>query len=451
VNLQDIRRALSGKLWFIHEPKFNEMLALLELGMAAEAAGRAKFFAQLAAESEIRAARTRMIGAGNSGAVAVLPMYGVVTHRGSMWASFFGGAAVEDITQQLRQAVNDPGVKAVVLDVDSPGGDVEGIDELASEIYQARKQKPITAVSNSLCASAAYYLASQANELLVSPSSLTGSIGVYTTHGDYSGALDNAGIKVSLIKFGENKAEGNPYEPLTDPAREHMQEMVDTFGNQFEKAVARGRGVKQDEVHKKFGQGRVFDAKKAVQLGMADRVATFDEALAKHGAARNVSARMFSGISLEAMHAAEKNTKRVDGEDLEKSAFAYQGSDDHDDWKLPIKFSDEEKTKSHIRNAISRWGSTDMPNAEEKKKARGRIKSAAKAHGIDVDDESLAKADVGDPDDDCSCSCAECKSGDCEACSHEACACDGCACDAAAKARKARTAIERRKLELAAA
>jgi signal peptide peptidase SppA len=490
VKIQEIRRALSGKMWFIHEPKFNELLAFAELaceGGAAFERFRAHAVEQLAAQ----AARARTVASGGFGAVAVVPLYGMLAHRGSFWSMYFGGATVESLTDQLRQAVNDPLVSAIVLDVDSPGGDVEGIDELASEIYQARKQKPVTAVSNSLCASAAYYLASQASEILVSPSSLTGSIGVYCAHEDDSKYLDNLGIKITLVKYGENKAEGNPYEPLTDPARDHMQQMVDTFGQMFDKAVARGRGMKAEDVHSKFGQGRVFDAKKAVQLGMADKVGTFDDALLKHGVTRTPGARgasaicehVFIGELISAgvdasgnyvqVFAAEKKTKRVDGEDLEKSAFAYRPTDELDDWHLPIEFSDEEKTKSHIRDAIARWSSTDMPDKDEKEKARGRIKAAAKKHGIELadgdlqgaakkkkadgtDDDEYADVDDPDPDSDgdgdCACACGQCKAGNCEICSCENCACDGCACDAATKARekKARNAIERRRLEMEA-
>jgi len=88
-------------------------------------------------------------------------------------------------------------------------------------------------------------------------------------------------------------------------------------------------------------------------------------------------------------------TKRVDGEDLEKSAFAYQGSEKLADWKLPIKFSTDEKSASHIRNAIARWKSTDMPDAAEKDKARGRVKAAAKEHDIEIADGSLDDASDG--------------------------------------------------------
>ena len=97
-------------------------------------------------------------------------------------------------------------------------------------------------------------------------------------------------MKLELIKYGENKAEANNLGPLTDSARAHMQEMVDTYGKAFERAVARGRGITQDDVHKKFGQGRIFDAKTAVRIGMADRVGTLADVLSSP-AALDVSKR----------------------------------------------------------------------------------------------------------------------------------------------------------------
>ena len=305
---KNLSLSIAGKIWGIYRQSFNEMLALLEFGAMSDGSSRADFFASLRADQDRRAANARSITS-NSGTIAVIPIYGILAQRGSFWLMFFGGATCEGISAQLRQAVNDPTVKAIVLDVDSPGGDVAGIIELANEIFQARKTKPITAVSNSMCASAAYWLASQATELLVSPSSTTGSIGVYMLHEEYSKALENAGIKDTFIKFGENKAEGNDVEPLTDEAREHFQALVDSTGQDFEKAVARGRKVTQDEVHKKFGQGRVFDAKTAVKLGMADRIGTFDDALAKHGAARTQLTHADSEIP--AFNAADSSLQNV--------------------------------------------------------------------------------------------------------------------------------------------
>lgn len=306
---QHIRRAVAGKLWYIHEQKMNEILAFLELKFNGGAAS-AETLTAIRAANKIRAARTQTVSAASSGSVAVIPIYGLIMHRSGMMDDLSGpqGTSTEKLMQQIRQAAADPNVRAIVLDVDSPGGDVDGVDELATVIYSARKQKKITAVSNCLCASAAYYLASQATEMVVSPSSLTGSIGVYTVHEDDSQMLENAGVKLTLIKFGENKAETSSAQPLSDSALAHMQEMVDTFGAAFEKAVARGRGVKQDDVHGKFGQGRVFDAKKAVKLGMADRVGTLDEVLESYGVSRNGG----SQASMQAAVAAPKLSARAD-------------------------------------------------------------------------------------------------------------------------------------------
>jgi signal peptide peptidase SppA len=387
---QHMLRAMAGKLWFVHEQKMNEMLALVEMLSAAGP----EALAAAHAEIELRAARPSTVSGSNNGMVSVIPVHGVISHRSSMFSYLFGGSSTGDLTQQLRQAVNDPNVRAIVMDIDSPGGDVDGVDELASEIYQAKKVKPITACVNCLCASAAYYLASQASEIVASPSSLTGSIGVYTIHEDYSEMLQNAGLKISVIKFGDNKAEGNPYEALSDPAREHLQEMVDTFGDAFEKAVARGRGVKQDEVHKKFGQGRVFDAKKAVKLGMVDRVGTLDDALAKHGAARPVGMR---GSAERAFTAAE----------------------------------------------VCRIFS--VPAA---KVAEFLESEAAASHQNPEDAENVDDQEGSEDGSECACACSACKEGTCDACPCSACACDGCACDQTTSAHK-KAAANRRRLQLA--
>lgn len=278
----NIRRALNGKLWYVHEQKMNEILAFLELKLSGGSSS-ADAIAAIQAANTLSASRAASTSSSGGKAIAVIPVYGIIMHRPAMDISGPGGCSTQILSQRIRNAMDDPNVGSIVLDVDSPGGDVDGVDELATEIFNARKKKKITAVSNCLCASAAYYLASQASEVVVSPSSQIGSIGVYCMHEDDSEMLAKLGVNLTLIKFGENKAEGNNLAPLTDSAREHMQEMVDTYGAMFEKAVARGRRVTQDEVHKKFGQGRMFDAKTAVKLGLADRVATLEEVLGGYG------------------------------------------------------------------------------------------------------------------------------------------------------------------------
>lgn len=211
--------------------------------------------------------------------VGVLPIYGVIMQRMNMFTEFSGGTSTDELTTDLRALVNDDSVSRIVLDIDSPGGSVYGVQELAAEIRAAREIKPITAVANSLAASAAYWLGSQASEFLVTPSGDVGSIGVIATHVDHSQANEAAGLAVSRITAGQFKAEGNPDEPLNDEAREAMQARVDAYYEAFVSDVAAGRGISAETVRADYGEGRVFGAKQALAMGMVDRIATLNEAI----------------------------------------------------------------------------------------------------------------------------------------------------------------------------
>jgi signal peptide peptidase SppA len=215
--------------------------------------------------------------------IAVIPVVGTLLPRGNMLLEASGAASVQRLTGQFRAALADPEVGSIVLDIDSPGGQVGGIEELATEIYQARGPagKPITAVANTLAASAAYWLASAAGELVVTPSGEVGSIGVFAVHQDVSVALDKLGVKMTLISAGKYKTEGNPFEPLGEEAQGAVQARINDYYDMFTAAVARGRGVSQADVINGFGEGRVVGAEQAVRLGMADRVATIDQVLSE--------------------------------------------------------------------------------------------------------------------------------------------------------------------------
>lgn len=277
-----IVRAVYSSVWAILPEKLEAIAAFLQMKIEGRASS-SEVIAAIQAENAAAAARVQSLSTGKPGSVAVLPLYGIINQRASGDFSGPSGTSVQEFTRQFRQAVNDPNVTSIVIDVDSPGGTVSGVDELATEIYGARKQKKITAVSNCLCASAAYYLASQANEVCVSPSSLTGSIGVYQLHEDDSAALDNIGVKFTFISAGKYKTEGNSFQPLDDEARTAMQGVVDDYYDLFTKAVARGRGVAVKAVRNGFGEGRSLTAQDAVKQGLADRVATLDDVLSKYG------------------------------------------------------------------------------------------------------------------------------------------------------------------------
>lgn len=216
-----------------------------------------------------------------AGGIAVIPVFGVITQRASMMSEMSGGggASTEKIGAAFAQAMADPGVGAIVLQIDSPGGGVYGVDELATQILKARGPKPIVAIADSMAASAAYWIASAAGELVITPSGEVGSIGVFAAHEDTSRFVDALGVTVSLISAGKYKLEGNPFEPLGEEARAALQSRVDDYYSAFTAAVAKGRGASVSAVRSGFGEGRMVGARDAVRLGMADSVGTFAEVL----------------------------------------------------------------------------------------------------------------------------------------------------------------------------
>lgn len=211
--------------------------------------------------------------------VAILPLFGTIFPRGNLMTQMSGATSAESIGAKFAQLLKDPDVGAIVLDVNSPGGQIGGIEELSKQIFDARGKKPILAVANHLMASAAYWIASAADEIVVSPSGDVGSVGVFAVHEDISAALEQEGVKISLISEGRYKTEGNPYEPLSDEARDAIQARVREAYDTFVEAVARNRGVNPAVVRNGFGEGRVVGARDAVKLGMADRVETLNDTI----------------------------------------------------------------------------------------------------------------------------------------------------------------------------
>ncbi len=215
------------------------------------------------------------------GAIAVLPLFGTISQRAGLMSESSGGTSVETFTRSFRGALADSAVGGILIEADSPGGAVDGVPELADEIYRSRGAKPIVAIANTMAASAAYWLATAADELVVTPSGQVGSIGVLAAHNDTSKAQERSGVKTTLISAGKYKSEASPYEPLSEEAREYLQSRVDDFYDLFVSAVARHRGVSAADVRSGYGEGRMLGAKAAVKAGMADRVVTFDETVAR--------------------------------------------------------------------------------------------------------------------------------------------------------------------------
>jgi signal peptide peptidase SppA len=208
------------------------------------------------------------------GSLAIVPVVGVIAQH----ASWYSDVSTDRLGRTLDDLMADASVGAIVLNFDSPGGVVYGTPELGEKIRGYRGNgKSIYAVANATAFSAAYWLASQAEKLFVIPSGQVGSIGVWSAHVDISGYEEKLGIKTTLVSAGKYKVEGHPWEPLGDEAREEMQREVDMYHGMFIDAVAKGRGVKTSIVREQYGQGRLIEASRAVEIGMADGIATLDE------------------------------------------------------------------------------------------------------------------------------------------------------------------------------
>jgi signal peptide peptidase SppA len=239
----------------------------------------------LAIEPDRMLATTRQAAAvEGSKSIAIIPIYGPVSARGG---GFFRSlTSLAGVRNAVRAAAQNPDVSAIVLDIDSPGGTVAGTPETAQAVREARAVKKVVAVADTLAASAAYWIASQASEFVVVPSADVGSIGVVAMHVDMSKFLEMVGDKITLIHSSKYKVEGNPFEPLSPEGMAYVQSQVDESDAHFVRDVAEGRRVTQTRVREDFGEGRIVSAAKAVKLGMADRIGTMNEVLAQLTSAR---------------------------------------------------------------------------------------------------------------------------------------------------------------------
>lgn len=281
-----VANAVCAIIWQIDEPHLNSIVEVLTLRSAGM-----RF-----TQEELRARISQRIGTRQLlvptqqqvekpyqivGSVAVIPVHGVLTPRASWMTEVSGMTSTQQLSDWIRTAVADKDVSAIVLDTDSPGGDAKGNAEVSQVIRESRGSKPIKTVVTGLAASAAYYIGSSADEVIVSPSSEVGSIGTFSVHREDSKYNAERGFTYSVIKAGENKAAGNSYEPLTDKTRAVLQERVDALNEQFVADVAKNRNVSTDVVNKQFGQGKVLLAQAAVTAGLADRVATLEQVIAE--------------------------------------------------------------------------------------------------------------------------------------------------------------------------
>jgi|HubBroStandDraft_2_1064218.scaffolds.fasta_scaffold14104_3 ATP-dependent Clp endopeptidase proteolytic subunit ClpP len=312
----------------------------------------------------------------------------------SIGESFWGGGVT---AEAVKQKLNEAGdVSKITLRINSPGGDVFEAAAIYSLLTQHKAS--VECYVDGLAASAAFTIAMAADDIHISESAMM--------------MLHNAwGMCMGYASDMQAEAE-----------------LLDKVSSTMQGIYSNKSGMKADDVQDLMDAETWMTAAEAVEYGFADDMITRDpedEEDAKALAASYDLSKFKRGPR------AEKDTKRVGGKDCTKSCFAYRPDDNKANWKLPIESpdNDAEWEKTHIRNAISRWSSTDMPDASEKSNARGRIKAAAKKYDIELDEDSLkdSVAAEDEPDEgDCLCACAQCKAGSCGICSDPDCSDANC-------------------------
>ncbi|WP_247709229.1 S49 family peptidase [Ralstonia solanacearum] len=230
--------------------------------------------------------------------IAVIPIHGTLVRRTVGLEAESGLASYTAIGDQLDAALADPGVAAILLDVDSPGGESGGVFDLADRIRAAAAVKPVWAVANDMAFSAAYALASAASRLFVSRTGGVGSIGVIAMHVDQSVKDAQDGIRYTAVFAGARKNDLNPHEPISDAAQAQLQAEVDRLYGLFVATVANNRGIAASAVT--ATEAGLFFGQDAVAAGLADAVGTFDDALAQLTASLSPAAPAMTarGVSL---------------------------------------------------------------------------------------------------------------------------------------------------------
>lgn len=266
-----ILNALTSNVWYIQPEKMDVICAYLQARIKGEHVARPDVEAKVATKYK-----------NVKGRVAIMSLTGVMAQRMDSMDAESGGTSTDGFGSAFDELASDKSIGAIVIDTDSPGGSAHGLEDLSNKIRAARNpDRPIIAIANSLMASAAYYVASAADEIVAVAGSLVGCIGTIMVHADYSKALDAAGITMTIFRKPEFKAEGNPYEQLTPEAIVALDDMTSQYYDMFVAAVAKNRDVPKSTVLEKYGKGRILTANDALAAGMIDRIASFDSVVGR--------------------------------------------------------------------------------------------------------------------------------------------------------------------------
>ena len=269
-------------------------------------------------------AKDQRVATTNKG-VAVIPIVGSMSHRSTGIEAMSGMTSYTTLQKQFEAAFNDPKVGSILMDIDSPGGSVAGAFDFRDYLMSKKGTKPVYALARDAMCSAAYLIGSTADKVYATQTARVGSIGVVAMHTDASGKMEKEGLKPTFISAGKFKTAGNPYEKLEGEKLKYLQDSVDESYDMFINAVADARGIDKKAI--RDTEARVYGGKKAVEIGLADGIRTYESVIAEMSAPNFTTQgiRMENELNIEEAKIADltvANTKlQSDNEALRKQVL----------------------------------------------------------------------------------------------------------------------------------
>lgn len=251
---------------------------------------------------------------------AIIPVFGVIEKRMNLMSNISGGTSCELIQRDIAAALKDSAVDSILLDVESPGGSVDGPKALADFIFESRGKKPIVAYANGMMCSAAYWIASACDAIVANDTAIVGSIGVAMTHHETSAQDATRGIKRTEIYAGKYKRIASSTKPLTEDGQAYLQSMVDTYYGLFIDAISRNRSVSEEKALS-MADGREFIGNQALEAGLVDSIGSMDVALglAKKRSVQRMDLKMLQEQHPDLFAQVKAMGREEFGADLEKA------------------------------------------------------------------------------------------------------------------------------------
>ncbi len=290
--------------------------------------------------------------------IAVIPIYGTLAYRTQGLQSLSGLTSYNSVRDSFREAMANPGAAAILLDIDSPGGETAGLFDLVDEIYSARGTKPIYAYANESAFSAAYGIASAADEIIIPRTGGVGSIGVVTVHVDVSKADEKAGYKYTPIYSGARKIDFYRHRPLSDQARDAIQKESDRIYDIFTATIARNRKVRMSLRQIKDTEAGIYMGEEAVEIGLADHVMSWDAAI--EYIMQQQTKNKKGGAPMNSEQAIEQIKAILDHDEVEAekvmSSFGYISQNDMEKTLEEAKIAaGEEAAEKASKEAVDRY------------------------------------------------------------------------------------------------